>query len=112
MELSAVSQLWTTAYGRTLVVKTLLLIVLLGFGYRNRMLLDQFRALRRSATAELVVLAAVVAAVALLTNLPPGNVPSAASAAPPLRQVAAPRSLGTGARLSVWPGHQAPTRSC
>ena len=37
--------------------------------------------LRRSVTAELVVLSAVVAAVALLTNLPPGNVPSAVSAA-------------------------------
>jgi copper transport protein len=104
-ELSAVSQVWSTSYGRTLVAKTLLLMVLVGLGYRNRGLLDRFRALRRSATAELVVLAAVVAAVALLTNLPPGNVPSASSAAATTPAGGnASFALGDGARLSVWPG--------
>jgi len=105
-ELSAVSQIWSTAYGRTLMAKTLLLLVLIGFGYRNRGLLDRFRSLRRSATAELVVLAAVVAAVALLTNLPPGSVPSVASVAPTAPAGgAASFELGGAARLSVWPGH-------
>ncbi len=105
-ELSSVSQLWTTGYGRTLVAKTLLLAVLVALGYRNRGLLERFRALRRSAIAELVVMALVVAAVALLTNLPPGSAPSTASSA-----VAAPAGgsatfrLGPAAELSVWPGH-------
>jgi copper transport protein len=105
-ELSAVSQVWTTSYGRTLVAKTLLLVVLIGFGYRNRGMLDRFGSLRRSAIAELVVLTAVVAAVALLTNLPPGSVPSTASAAPsaPAGGTAS-FALGGGSQLSVWPGH-------
>ncbi len=108
-ELSAVSQIWTTAYGQTLMVKTLLLVVLIGFGYRNRGLLDRFGLLRRSAAAELVILAGVVAAVALLTNLPPGNVPSAASVAPSAPAGgSASFALGGRARLNVWPGHAGP----
>jgi copper transport protein len=105
-ELGEVSQVWTTSYGRTLVVKTLLLVVVLGLASRSRGLLDRFRALRRSATSELMVLAAVVAAVALLTNLPPGNVPSAASVTPTAPAGGnASFALGNGGRLSVWPGH-------
>jgi uncharacterized membrane protein len=87
-ELSAVSQLWGTSYGRTLLVKTGLLACLVLLGARNRYrlvprlravtgqnpaALRAFAGLRRSVAVELCLLAAVVGAVALLTELPPGR---------------------------------------
>jgi uncharacterized membrane protein len=80
-ELSAVSQIWTTSYGRTLLAKTVLLLMTLAVASRSRRFLGRYQMLRRSVTAELVVLSAVVAAVALLTNLPPGSRPTAVSGA-------------------------------
>ncbi|MGZ4431427.1 MAG: copper resistance CopC/CopD family protein, partial [Gaiellales bacterium] len=74
-EVDAVSKLWTTGYGRTLLVKTALLAVLVALGYRNRRALDRFRSLRRSVATELVLAAMVLGAVALLTNLPPALSP-------------------------------------
>ena len=71
-ELSAVSQLWTTSYGEVIVVKSALFGVLLALGLLSRSLLASPR-LRLSASAELVVLLGVVAAVAALTALPPGR---------------------------------------
>ena len=104
-ELSAVSQLWTTSYGRTLIAKTVLLAVTLLLASRSRIALDRFAVLRRSVAGELAVLTAVVAAVALLTNLPPGNRPSSAEAAPPPPQGGpAVVSAPPGATVSVWPG--------
>jgi copper transport protein len=94
-ELSAVSQLWDTSYGRTLLVKTGLLACLVLLGARNRYrLVPRLRAatgrnpaalraffgLRRSVAVELCLLAAVVGAVALLTELPPGRNARAAPA--------------------------------
>ena len=68
-------------------------------------MLERFGLLRRSVTAELAVLTAVVAAVALLTNLPPGNTPSAASAStPPQAGGPATIALSKTASISVWPG--------
>jgi copper transport protein len=87
-ELSAVSQLWSTSYGRTLLVKTGLLAALVVLGARNRYrlvprlraatarnpaALRAFAGLRRSVAVELCLLPAVVGAVALLTELPPGR---------------------------------------
>jgi len=71
--LSAVSQAWSTAYGRTLLVKTVLFALLLAAGYVNRRRLVLVR-------AELLLLAAVVVAVAVLTELRPGRGYSAPSA--------------------------------
>jgi copper transport protein len=105
-ELSAVSQLWTTSYGQTLVAKTLLLAATLALASRSRRLLDRFARLRRTVSAELVTLTVIVAAVALLTNLPPGSRPSAlaaAGAAPPAGGPAIARVKG-GATVSIWPG--------
>ncbi|HET6847796.1 MAG TPA: copper resistance protein CopC [Gaiellales bacterium] len=104
-ELSSVSQIWTTSYGRTLIVKTVLFAVTLMLASRSRLLFRRFSLLRRSIAGELVVLTAVVAAVALLTNLPPGSRPSAASAAapPPAGGPAVVRAR-PGATVSVWPG--------
>src|SRR5439155_4943029 len=66
-ELRSVSQVWTTGYGRLLIVKTGLLAVLVGFGWLNRYRLvprGNAALLRRSAGAELALLAGVVVAVA------------------------------------------------
>jgi copper transport protein len=75
-ELRSVSQLWTTGYGRVLVVKTGLLALLVALGWLNRYrLVPRFAvgALRRNVAFELVVFAGLVAAVGLLTDLRPGR---------------------------------------
>ncbi|HYZ78189.1 MAG TPA: CopD family protein [Gaiellaceae bacterium] len=94
-ELTAVSQAWSTSYGRTLLVKTGLLGMLVLLGVRNRYRLvprlreassgnpaglRAFRRLRRSLAAELALLTVLVGAVALLTELPPGRNARAAQA--------------------------------
>jgi copper transport protein len=105
-ELSSVSQIWSTSYGQTLIAKTVLLVAVLALASRSRRLLDRYRRLRQSVLAELVVLAAVVAAVALLTNLPPGNRPATAAAATRPAATGGPAVIAVkgGARVSVWPG--------
>jgi copper transport protein len=82
-ELSAVSQLWTTSYGRALLVKTAIFVPLLGIGWLNRtLLLRAFTRLRRSARVEVVALAGIVVAVAVLTELRPGTDATRSLAAP------------------------------
>jgi copper transport protein len=108
-EVGAVSQVWSTGYGRTLVVKTLLLGGLVVLGYRNRRALDRFGEVRRRAVAELALLAGIIAAVSLLTDLQPANTPSFANAA-----AAAPAGgptlvkLARNTRLALWPGVAGP----
>ena len=108
-EVGAVSQVWSTGYGRTLVVKSVLLAGLVALGYRNRGALDRFSEVRRRAVAELALLAAVLAAVSLLTDLQPANTPGFANAA-----ATAPSggpalvSLAKHARLALWPGYAGP----
>lgn len=85
-ELSAVSQIWSTGYGRTLVVKTALLGLLVALGWLNRYRLiprGDADGLRRSVRAELVLLAGLVVAVAVLTDSRPGRDRNVALAAPP-----------------------------
>ncbi|HEV7641034.1 MAG TPA: CopD family protein [Gaiellaceae bacterium] len=105
-ELSAVHQLWTTSYGQTLLVKTALFAPLLGLGWLNRtLLIAAFARLRRSALVEISVLAAVVIAVAVLTEIRPGAATVPAQAAPvalarpvtlpPLNAVLEARELGS-----------------
>jgi copper transport protein len=78
-ELSAVDQLWTTSYGRALLVKTALFAPLLGLGWLNRaLLIGVFARLRRSAFVEVVLLLAVVVTVAVLTEIRPGTAQRAA----------------------------------
>jgi copper transport protein len=84
-ELSAVSQLWTSGYGRALLVKTALLSVVIVLGWINRTrLVPKLRllALRRNVAAELVLLAGVVVAVGFLTDLAPGRQLGRAVASP------------------------------
>jgi copper transport protein len=81
-ELHSVSQLWTTGYGRALVVKTALLAALVGLGWVNRYrLVPRLReaALRRNIVAELFLFAGLIAAVAVLTDLRPGRDHAAAA---------------------------------
>ncbi len=108
-EVGSIPQIWSTGYGRTLIVKTALFALVIALGYRNRRGLDRFTAVRRRATAEIAVLAGVVAAVALLTNLPPANTPSYSLSAPaPPAGGAAVLNLGGGGRLWLWPGAAGP----
>jgi copper transport protein len=92
-ELDAVSQIWTTGYGRTLVAKSLLLAVLITIGWINRFLLipdGDFSGLRRSVGAELLLFVGLAAAVAVLTDLRPGRDRASAAA---VTQAAAPPAL-------------------
>jgi copper transport protein len=75
-ELTSVGHVWTTSYGRLLVVKTALLAALVAVGWVNRYrLLPAFgrsvSRLRRNVLAELVLFAALVTAVAFLTQSRP-----------------------------------------
>jgi copper transport protein len=75
-ELSAFSQLWSTGYGRAILIKSVLLLALVALGWINRSRLVpalQLDALRRHVAAELVLLAGIVIAVAFLTDLAPGR---------------------------------------
>jgi copper transport protein len=83
-ELRSFGQLWSTGYGRVLLVKTLLLLLLAGTGWLNRYRLVPrlaLRGIRRNLAVELALLAALVAAVALLTDLRPGRDRAAVAAA-------------------------------
>ena len=80
-ELSSVSQLWSTSYGRALLVKTAVFVPLLVVGWLNRtLLLRVFERLRRSASLEAAAIAGIVVAVAILTELRPGVEVSRAAA--------------------------------
>jgi copper transport protein len=73
-ELSTVSQLWTTGYGRAILVKTGLFAVLLGLGSISRSrVAGGVERLRNLVLAELVLVLGVVVAVAVLTSLRPGR---------------------------------------
>ena len=75
-ELDSVGQIWSIGYGRLLVVKTALLAVLIVVGWVNRYRLlprRAFGALAGTVRVELLVLAGLVVAVALLTDTRPGR---------------------------------------
>jgi copper transport protein len=81
-ELSSFSQLWTTGYGRTLFVKSVLLGGLVCLGWVNRYRLTPAlsrpdgragKRLRHLVKTELGLLAVLLGAVAVLTNIRPGR---------------------------------------
>jgi copper transport protein len=81
-ELGSFSQIWSTSYGRTLIVKSALFVPLLGLGWLNRtLLLGAFARLRRSALLESFILLGIVVAVAVLTDLRPGKAQARAGVA-------------------------------
>jgi copper transport protein len=84
-ELRSLEQVWSTGYGRLLIVKTALLVSLATIGWFNRYrLLPRLSldALRRNVAVELMLFAALVAVVALLTDLRPGRDRVARAAVP------------------------------
>ena len=107
-ELSAVNQIWSTSYGRALIVKSALFLPLLGVGWLNRALLaGAFARLRRSVLVEVTVLVAIVIVVGVLTELRPGKLvaraaspvtavqPAGPPKLPPANAVVDARELGT-----------------
>ena len=73
-ELSAFSQLWTTSYGRVLVVKTAIFALLLGLGALSRASVRQgLGRFRNVLRVELGLMVLLVLAVAILTSLRPGR---------------------------------------
>ena len=83
-ELDSVSQIWETGYGRVLIVKSALLVLLGGVGWLNRFLVlpsGSLSVLRRNVSVELGLFVVLVGAVALLTDLRPGRDRDAAAAA-------------------------------
>ena len=96
-ELNSVSQLWSTGYGRAIIIKSGLLALLIVIGWFNRYRLvprlashgePEISRLRRNVRVEVIVLAGVVLAVAFLTDLRPG------------REVGPPRSARSVLRLN------------
>jgi len=79
-ELTAVSQLWTTSYGRAILVKVGLFLALGVLGWLGRnALATAFARLRPIVFGELVLLLGVVVTVGTLTALRPGTAQSTAS---------------------------------
>ena len=72
-ELSAVSQVWTTSYGRTLVIKTGIFTALLALVWLGR---------RRFLHVQLLLLAVLAVTVGALTGLRPGRARSGVASAP------------------------------
>ena len=109
-EVGAVSQVWSTGYGRTLIVKSVLFAGLIALGYRNRHALDRFGEVRRRAVAELALLAGVLAAVSLLTDLQPAEHAGLRGRRRDRAARAARRliRLSPQARLALWPGVAGP----
>jgi copper transport protein len=73
-ELSTVSQLWTTGYGRAILAKTAIFAVLLGLGALSRATVREgVGRLRNVVRVELALAVALIVTVAILTSLRPGR---------------------------------------
>ena len=73
-ELDSVSQLWSTGYGRVLLVKSALLAAAAALAWVNRSALaDGLSRGRRALVLEVAALAAILVAVGVLTDLRPGR---------------------------------------
>lgn len=73
VELTGVSQLWSTGYGRTILIKSVLLACLIVLAWLSRRRIGSGIRLLRSVSAELAVLAVVIGVVSVLTGLRPGR---------------------------------------
>jgi copper transport protein len=105
-ELGAVSQLWTTGYGRAISTKSILfaLLVALGWMSRKRVAAVSTR-LRGTVVAEIAVFLGVIVAVAILTALPPGRRAQPAQAVAPI--TAPPRPAADASVLARRDGRLA-----
>jgi len=123
-ELGGWQRLTDTGYGRALLVKVVVFAALAGMGAGNRYLvLPALRAgqlpitrLRGTVRGELALAAVVLAAAALLSELPPGATPAPASQAPAPAAPAAVQASGSDyatslrVTLTVTPGVAGPNR--
>ena len=104
VELTGVSQLWSTGYGRAILVKSALFVALIVLAWVSRSWLGSATRLLRSVSTELALLAVVIGAVAVLTALRPGRDVSAQPVPAAPAEVAAvpapPRGSVTFARQS------------
>jgi copper transport protein len=90
-EFTALGQVWSTSYGRALLVKSGFFVALIVAGWRTRTLLQgAIGRLRDSLLLELSLLVGVVAAVGALTDLPPGRDAGATPTAPKVPLVRRP----------------------
>jgi copper transport protein len=97
-ELDSVGQLWETSYGRAVLLKVGLLVVLLVLGWTARRALARGGGhLRLVTLAELLVITVVVGAVGALTDLPPGIATAKTPQRPAVRTVEPPPAPPRGA---------------
>jgi copper transport protein len=85
VELTSVSQLWSTGYGRAILVKSGLLAAVIVLAWLGRRWLGSATRLLRNVSTELAVLALLIGAVAVLTALRPGR--DAVARVPPATSV-------------------------
>jgi copper transport protein len=98
-ELSKVSQVWTTGYGRALLVKTALFGALMVLGWFSRSALRiGFERLRLPVRVELAPALGIALAVAFLTALPPGRNAARAAAVPREPRLPGPTAIVAGAQ--------------
>jgi copper transport protein len=108
-ELNGLHSLWSTSFGKTLIVKVVLFGVLLTFGALNHYrLVPRIRsegtgigALARSVRVELAVAAATIFAGVLLSQLPPASYASTPSAPTESAIVVTGSDFGTTVRLQL-----------
>jgi copper transport protein len=110
-EVGGWARLIDTGFGRLVLLKSSLLLVLAGLGGINRFrhvpaVRESVGGLRRVGTAELAVAAVVLAATGLLVNLSPGGTPRAAAleTVKPVRVTGADFGTTTRVTLEATPG--------
>jgi copper transport protein len=79
-QIGPVDGLWETTYGKLILVKSALVLVLIGFGVYHRRRLPELGV--RASAVELVVMAAAVAATAVLAGEPPAKASTSRAAGP------------------------------
>ena len=108
-ELNGLHSLWSTSFGKTLLVKVALFGVLLTFGALNHYrLVPRIRAeatgtgtLARSVRVEMAVAAATIFAAVLLSQLPPASYASTSAGPPASAIVVTGSDFGTTVRLQL-----------
>jgi copper transport protein len=110
-EVGGWARLVDTGFGRLVVLKSSLLLVLAGLGGVNRFrnvpaVRESLRGLRRVGTTELVVAAIVLSATGLLVNLSPGGTPKAVAlpSVKPVRVTGTDFGTTTRVALEATPG--------
>ncbi len=80
IQIGPVDGLWTTTYGKLILVKSGLVLVLIGFGAYHRRRLPSLNL--RAAATELAVMGLVIAATSVLVGEPPAKAATAAASGP------------------------------